>query len=45
VESLSSPGPALVDPEKTAKGSHDNPKGNLQNEAPVELGQSGHGAA
>jgi hypothetical protein len=45
VESLSSPGPALVDPEKTAKGSHDNPKGNLQNEAPVELGQSGHGVA
>jgi hypothetical protein len=45
VESLSPPGPALVDLEKTANESHDNPKGSLQNEAPVELAQSGHGAA
>jgi len=45
VESLSSPGLALVDPEKTASESHDNPKESLQNEAIVELGQSHHSTA
>jgi hypothetical protein len=45
VESLSSPGPTLVHPEKTARESHDDPGGSLRDEAPVELGQSGHGAA
>lgn len=44
VESLSSPGLALFDPEKTASESHD-PKRSLQNEAPVELGQSHHSVA